>query len=30
MVSLYSAAMLLAPSLMAGGGRLGEFAGVFP
>ena len=30
MVTLYAATMLVAPSLMAGGGRLGEFAGVFP
>ena len=30
MVTLYAAAMLMAPSLMAGGGRLKEFAGVFP
>ena len=30
MVTLYGAAMLIAPRLLAGGGRLGEAAGVFP
>ena len=30
MVTLYAATVLMAPRLMAGGGRLGEFAGVFP
>ena len=30
MVTLYAATVLMAPRLMAGGGRLGESAGVFP
>ena len=30
MVTLYGAAMLIAPRLLAGSGRLGEAAGVFP
>ena len=30
MVTLYAATVLVAPRLIAGGGRLGEFAGVFP